>query len=283
MKRFFVKKEYQGMKVGDYLKQIQLFSSRSIRKIEIYINNKRVKPNKKIRYRNVVKVIEKKKGTNIKPIPMDLDIVYEDGEILIVDKPPNLVVHPTKKKVKMTLANGIVDYFKSYKIDQVPRFYNRLDMDTSGIIVVTKTAYAQAFLQNSKDVNKYYYAVVKGIIEKDNFIVEGNIGIKDDGIKRCLKEDGQYSKTEFKTLKRLENEDLTLIEAKLFTGRTHQIRVHLSSLGFPIIGDSLYGDKMVNFRQMLHSYKIEFTNPSTKQKQIVETDFPKDMKKILKI
>ena len=98
-------------------------------------------------------VVEKEKGTNIAPIPMDLDIVYEDKNLLIVNKPPQLVVHPTQKKVDKTLANGIVDYFlKTTGKTVVPRFYNRLDMDTSGLIVITKNAFTQAFLQDKAKV-----------------------------------------------------------------------------------------------------------------------------------
>ena len=116
---------------------------------------------------------------------MDLKIVYEDKNLLIINKDANVVVHPTQKKVDKTLANGIVDYFlKTTGKIQVPRFYNRLDMNTSGLIVVAKNAFAQAFLQEKAEIRKFYMAVCEGIVEKDEFFIERPIGRVGDKIKR---------------------------------------------------------------------------------------------------
>ncbi len=284
MKKFIIEKEYKGYTVAKYLKEVQHFSSRSMRNMKFILDNKEVRSDKKIKPLNRLQVIEKNKGTNIEPIAMDLDIVYEDAEILIINKEPFIVVHPTLKKVDKTLAHGIVHYFleKTGNIT-VPRFYNRLDMNTSGLIVITKTAFAQAFLQDKVDVKKKYLAIVKGVVEKDEFIIEEPIGRVGESLRReilSIEKGGQEAKTAVKVLKRFE--DYTLIECELFTGRTHQIRVHLSTMGHPIMGDELYdGLDLRAKRQLLHAYKLKLVNPKTKEIQEFEAELPTDIKKLI--
>ena len=286
MKKFIIEKEYKGYTIAKYLKEVQNFSSRSMRNMKFILDNKEVRSDKKIKPLNRLQVIEKNKGTNIEPIAMDLDIVYEDSELLILNKEPFIVVHPTLKKVDKTLAHGIVHYFleKTGNIT-VPRFYNRLDMNTSGLIVITKTAFAQAFLQDKVDVKKKYLAIVKGIVKEDEFIIEKPIGRIGDSLRReilSVEKGGQEAKTAVKVLKRFE--DYSLIECELFTGRTHQIRVHLSTLGYPIMGDELYDglDKRAK-RQLLHAYKLKLINPKTKEEQEFEASLPEDIKKLITI
>ena len=255
-----------------------------MRNMKFILDNKEVRSDKKIKPLNRLQVIEKNKGTNIEPIAMDLDIVYEDSELLIINKEPFIVVHPTLKKVDKTLAHGIVHYFleKTGNIT-VPRFYNRLDMNTSGLIVITKTAFAQAFLQDKVDVKKKYLAIVKGVVEKDEFIIEEPIGRVGESLRReilSIEKGGQEAKTAVKVLKRFE--DYTLIECELFTGRTHQIRVHLSTMGHPIMGDELYdGLDLRAKRQLLHAYKLKLVNPKTKEIQEFEAELPTDIKKLI--
>ncbi|TDT69875.1 23S rRNA pseudouridine1911/1915/1917 synthase [Hypnocyclicus thermotrophus] len=285
MKKYRIEKEYKGYTISEYLRNIQNYSGRSIRNLEIFLNGKRVKPKKKLRAYEVLLVKEKEKSTNIKPLEIKLNIVYEDEEILIIDKDPGIVVHPTLKKVDKTLANGIVYYFKEkYNKIMIPRFYNRLDMDTSGLIIITKTGFAQSFLQEKCEVKKYYLAIVEGIIEKDEFILEKPIGRIGNNLKReilPIENGGQYAKTKVKVLEKNIEKNITLIEVELFTGRTHQIRVHMSSIGHPLIGDKLYSDKERNIRQLLHAYRLEFINPISKEKQIIEIEMKEDMKKYL--
>ncbi|MCK5779539.1 MAG: RluA family pseudouridine synthase [Psychrilyobacter sp.] len=288
MKKYIIEPEYHGYKVGDYLKEVMGYSSRSMRKIDIYLNGKKVKPNKKVRKLNRLLVKEHNKGTNILPIKMDLDIVYEDNNLIILNKEPHLIVHPTKKKVDKTLANGIIYYMKEKTGEiTVPRFYNRLDMDTSGLIVVAKNGHAQAFLQNKEKaiVKKYYQTIVEGIMEEDEYIIESPIGKIGDAIKReilSVEDGGQTAKTKVNVLERMVDQNLTLLEVELFTGRTHQIRIHLSSIGYPILGDSLYGPEIQPVkRQLLHAYKLIFTNPETKLMEEVVAKLPKDMMTIL--
>ena len=289
MKKFIVEEEYDGYEIGNYLKESKGYSGRGLRNLEIYINGKRVKNNsKKVKKNNKILIKEKEKSTGIKPMDIPIEIAYEDKNLLLINKEPYIIVHPTQKKVDKTLANGVVNYFlKTTGKVMVPRFYNRLDMNTSGIIIVTKNAYAQSFLQDKGVVNKYYMAIVKGIIPKDEFIIDRNIGKFGDELRRVelsLEEGGQSAQTGIRVIQRFEDKNLTLIEARLFTGRTHQIRAHMALEGYPLLGDELYGgdDNRAN-RQMLHSYKTEFSDIETGELKTVEVELPNDMKKILEL
>ena len=287
MKKFIIEPEYDGYEIGTYLKETKGYSGRGLRNLEIYLNGKRVKNNsKKVRKLNRVLIKEKDKETGIKPMEIPIEVAYEDKNLLLIDKDPYIIVHPTQKKVDKTLANGVVNYFlKTTGKIMVPRFFNRLDMNTSGLIIVAKNSYAQSFLQEKGTVNKFYKAIVKGIVEKDEFLVDRPIGKVGDELRRrelTVEEGGQEAQTKIKVVKRFEEENLTLIEVELLTGRTHQIRAHMALEGYPLLGDELYGgeDKRAK-RQMLHSYKTEFTDVETGKLITVEIDLPEDMKELL--
>lgn len=292
MKIFKIEKKDHRLKISQYLREVQNYSGRSLRMVEIFLNGKRVKSTKKLPSSGVLKVVEKKKGTNIKPMALSLDIVYEDNDILVVNKAPFLLTHPTQKKADITLANGIVHYFlEKYGEENVPRFYNRLDMNTSGLIIIAKNSFSQAYLQNFSNFEKKYLAIVDGIIQTDEkIVIEEPIYRDGDSLARIIDERGQYAKTEIKVIKRFENLGVTLIKCELFTGRTHQIRVHLKHLGHTIVGDELYGNeniekysKMGVKRQFLHAYKVKFNQPSTKDTITLEIPMYEDMEKFLKI
>ena len=287
MKKFIIEPEYDRYEIGTYLKETKGYSGRGLRNLEIYLNGKRVKNNsKKVRKLNRVLIKEKEKETGIKPMDIPIKVAYEDKNVLLIDKDPYIIVHPTQKKVDKTLANGVVNYFlKTTGKIMVPRFFNRLDMNTSGLIIVAKNSYAQSFLQEKGTVNKFYKAIVKGIVEKDEFLIDRPIGKVGDELRRrelTVEEGGQEAQTKIKVVKRFEEENLTLIEAELLTGRTHQIRAHMALEGYPLLGDELYGgeDKRAK-RQMLHSYKTEFTDVETGKMITVEIDLPDDMKELL--
>lgn len=287
MKKFIIEPEYDGYEIGTYLKETKGYSGRGLRNLEIYLNGKRVKNNsKKVRKLNRVLIKEKDKETGIKPMEIPIKVAYEDKNLLLIDKDPYIIVHPTQKKVDKTLANGVVNYFlKTTGKIMVPRFFNRLDMNTSGLIIVAKNSYAQSFLQEKGTVNKFYKAIVKGIVEKDEFLIDRPIGKVGDELRRrelTVEEGGQEAQTKIKVVKKFEEENLTLIEAELLTGRTHQIRAHMALEGYPLLGDELYGgeDKRAK-RQMLHSYKTEFTDVETGKMITVEIDLPDDMKELL--
>ncbi len=287
MKKFKIEKEYQRMKISQYLREVHNYSGRSLRNVEVFLNGKRVRTTKKLPSSGILKVEEKKKGTDIKPINLNLEIVYEDEDILVVNKEPFLLTHPTQKKAEYTLANGIVYYFiEKYGEEKVPRFYNRLDMNTSGLIIIAKNSFSQAFLQNYSQFEKKYLAIVDGIVEEDGeIIIEKPIYKDGENLQRIIDERGQYAKTAVKVIRRFPEKNVTLIECELFTGRTHQIRVHLKSIGHTITGDELYGGSLDKergiTRQFLHAYKVKFTHPSKNEEIELEIPISEDMAEFL--
>lgn len=287
MKEIIIDKNSFRMKVSQYLREFHNYSGRSLRNIEVYFNGNKVKTTFKLPQEGILIVKEKEKSTDLEAKYLNLDIIYEDDDLLIINKPPFLLTHPTLKKVDITLANGIVYYFNDkYKKKLVPRFVNRLDMNTSGLIVIAKNAFTQSFFQSKNaNIEKKYLAIAEGIIEDDHFIIEKNIYKDGDRLDRIIDERGQYAKTEFKVIERFKHIGVTLVECKLYTGRTHQIRVHLKSINHPIIGDSLYNpeskyNKIVN-RQMLHSYFLEFNHPTTGKRLKFDIGLYKDMKDLI--
>ena len=287
MKEIIIDKNSFRMKVSQYLREFHNYSGRSLRNIEVYFNGNKVKTTFKLPQEGILIVKEKEKSTDLEAKYLNLDIIYEDDDLLIINKPPFLLTHPTLKKVDITLANGIVYYFSDkYKKKLVPRFVNRLDMNTSGLIVIAKNAFTQSFFQSENaNIEKKYLAIAEGIIEDDHFIIEKSIYKDGDRLDRIIDERGQYAKTEFKVIERFKNIGVTLVECKLYTGRTHQIRVHLKSINHPIIGDSLYNpeskyNKIVN-RQMLHSYFLEFNHPTTGKRLKFDIGLYKDMKDLI--
>lgn len=287
MKEIIIDKNSFRMKVSQYLREFHNYSGRSLRNIEVYFNGNKVKTTFKLPQEGILIVKEKEKSTDLEAKYLNLDIIYEDDDLLIINKPPFLLTHPTLKKVDITLANGIVYYFNDkYKKKLVPRFVNRLDMNTSGLIVIAKNAFTQSFFQSENaNIEKKYLAIAEGIIEDDHFIIEKSIYKDGDRLDRIIDERGQYAKTEFKIIERFKNIGVTLVECKLYTGRTHQIRVHLKSINHPIIGDSLYNpeskyNKIVN-RQMLHSYFLEFNHPTTGKRLKFDIGLYKDMKDLI--
>ena len=287
MKEIIIDKNSFRMKVSQYLREFHNYSGRSLRNIEVYFNGNKVKTTFKLPQEGILIVKEKEKSTDLEEKYLNLDIIYEDDDLLIINKPPFLLTHPTLKKVDITLANGIVYYFNDkYKKKLVPRFVNRLDMNTSGLIVIAKNAFTQSFFQSENaNIEKKYLAIAEGIIEDNNFIIEKNIYKDGDRLDRIIDERGQYAKTEFKVIERFKNIGVTLVECKLYTGRTHQIRVHLKSINHPIIGDNLYNpeskyNKIVN-RQMLHSYFLAFNHPITGKRLKFDIGLYKDMKDLI--
>lgn len=287
MKEIIIDKNSFRMKVSQYLREFHNYSGRSLRNIEVYFNGNKVKTTFKLPKEGILIVKEKEKSTDLEAKYLNLDIIYEDDDLLIINKPPFLLTHPTLKKVDITLANGIVYYFNNkYKKKLVPRFVNRLDMNTSGLIIIAKNAFTQSFFQSENaNIEKKYLAIAEGIIEDDHFIIEKNIYKDGDRLDRIIDERGQYAKTEFKVIERFKNIGVTLVECKLYTGRTHQIRVHLKSINHPIIGDNLYNpeskyNKIVN-RQMLHSYFLEFNHPTTGKRLKFDIGLYKDMKDLI--
>ncbi|CAM3241164.1 RluA family pseudouridine synthase [Streptobacillus ratti] len=288
MKKYILDEKAFRLKVSQYLREFHNFSGRSLRSIEVFLDNKQIRTTTKLPKTGTLIVREKEKGTDLVPIKMNINIVYEDDDLLIVNKEPYLLTHPTLKKADKTLANGIVYYFiEKYNKNLVPRFISRLDMNTSGLIMIAKNSFAQSFIQSGKaNVIKKYMALTENMFEKEEIIVEEKIYKNGDELARVIDDRGQYAKTKFKLIKNYPHLDISLVECELFTGRTHQIRVHLKHLGHPIIGDSLYNPDSIFHkiakRQMLHSYKLSFTHPSSNERVDIEIPIYHDMLDILK-
>ena len=224
--------------------------------------------------------------SNFPPQPIPLEIVYEDADMLILNKQPGVTVHPTRGKPDGTIANGLMHYMEMTEQKFKIRFVNRLDMDTSGLLIIAKNAYCQHELSKAmkyNQVTKKYIAFTDGIIENDQFTIDLPIGRPSpDSIKRGVlapEAGGAPSITHVKVLERYVEKNTTKIQVHLETGRTHQIRVHMSAIGHPLLGDWLYDGPTESFdlRQALHSYYLSFKHPITKEILTIEAPLPPDL------
>ena len=265
------------------------FSVRYVSKLKrfktVNVNKNFKKLDKKVKKGDLIEVSIQEDMANFKPQNLNLDIVYDDFDLIVVNKPPFMVVHPTKSHFENTMANGVTDYIVKKGEGVKIRFVNRLDMNTSGLVIVAKNPFAQHVLSSEmkeEGFDKKYITVVKGVVEKDQGTIDEPIyKPTDDSVKRVVDSRGQESITHYKVIERLK--DATVLEVKLETGRTHQIRVHMSHIGHPIIGDELYGsldEDLIN-RQALHAYSLKFKQPRTKEVLEFETDIPRDMKELI--
>lgn len=244
--------------------------------------------------------------THLTPYKKDLEIVYEDSDLLIINKPANLVTHPGAGNRENTLANALINYLDNNLSSiggvERPGILHRLDKDTSGLIIIAKTNHAHVFLSEElekRNITRIYHALIwKVPTIKYNKISTYIRRSRSNRIKmETHLSDGKLAITHYKILKQY-NSSFSLVECKLETGRTHQIRVHLSYIKHPIIGDQLYGSDYNNLsnnlennlkiqinmlnRQALHAKKISFTHPTTHEFMEFEIDYPDDMKKIIK-
>lgn len=224
--------------------------------------------------------------SDFEPEDIPLDIVYEDDDLILINKQPGIIVHPTKGHPEHTIANAVMKYMldtgQSFKV----RFANRIDMDTTGIIIVAKNANAQNELSSQmrrSTIVKKYYALTEGLVDQDHFMIDLPVGRPDQvSIRRTvMSEGGKDALSEVNVIERFKSERYgphTLVEVILHTGRTHQIRVHLSHIGHIIAGDSLYdGSTALIDRQALHAYYIEFDHPVTKERVRFSTGLPDDI------
>lgn len=222
-------------------------------------------------------------NSNIVPTKMDLDIIYEDEWLLIVNKPARVAIHPSILHYSDSLCNGIRFYFDSIGLKKKIRPVNRLDLNTSGLVIFAKCEYIQeCLISQMKDhlFKKEYLAICDGIFENKYGTINLSIARKKDSIiERCISDDGQPSITHYEVLKEFSN--YSLVRCILETGRTHQIRVHMSAISHPLIGDSLYGSlsDLID-RQALHCYKLKFVHPITKKFMDFCGEIPLDFKKL---
>ncbi|SHE65685.1 RluA family pseudouridine synthase [Clostridium fallax] len=288
--REIVPKEYDKKKIREFLKEKLGLSSRLIKGASIdkriFVDGKAVKMNYVLNLGEKIEVdLCKNESQDFNAEKMDLNIVYEDEDILVLNKEPFMVVHPTKRHQSGTLANGILYYFKETNQNCIVRLVSRLDMNTSGLIIIGKNQYAHMALSKEmrgENFKKRYLAIVHGNLkEKEGTINAPIYRVGEGTLKRIIDPRGQESITHYKVLESFKDGDL--VECLLETGRTHQIRVHLSHLGHPIFGDSLYGTEDEEYikRQALHAYGLDFESPRTKKKLSLRADIPKDMKNLI--
>ncbi|MEQ3346819.1 RluA family pseudouridine synthase [Peptoniphilus senegalensis] len=271
----------KNIKINDYLKERGV-SSRLIRKSvkseKIYLNGKLIKKNKKLKLNDIISLRFEDEEPNGKVEKKSLDILYEDDDLILINKEPFMVTHTAKDDSDGTLLNYLLGYFYENKIKRKVRFVNRLDRDTSGIVVACKNSFAQDKISSDfrDKVEKKYLAICSGIFKEKEGIIDAPIATSEDNIRREVNYViGKKSITSYKVLEEYDN--MSLVMLTLYTGRTHQIRVHLSHIGHPIIGDSLYGEKsdLIN-RQALHSYSIKFKLPRNDKGIEIFAKVPKD-------
>lgn len=260
-------------------------SSRLLSKLKrdrsIFVNGKYTKYCEEVKVGDEIKVVINENPNHFIPQDIPFKIAYEDVDLILANKQPGIVTHPTKSHSDNTIANAASWYLTNKEIDCKIRFVNRLDMNTSGLIIIAKSSYSHnALSQQMKEnsIQKKYIAFVWGNVKDNEGRIEAPICRSiEDPIKRTVDEKGQASTTEYKVLERYKN--ATMLEVKLLTGRTHQIRVHMSYIGHPLIGDTLYGkdhSKLIE-RQALHAVYLQFLQPRYKKQIEVEASLPEDL------
>ena len=277
----------EGLTIKDIVKKRFDFSTRLRNKIKrnsmVYVNDKAAVFWTSAEPGDVVKVCLPEETNTFIPENIPLDILFEDEHLLIINKSPGIVAHPTKGQPNHTLSNAIAFYLQESKQNFKIRFINRIDMDTSGIIMISKTSYAQAIISKemkANNVSKEYIALVFGNLEKKVGTINFPIGRpSEDSVARAVMIDGQEAITHYSVTEEFRNGKFSLLSLKLETGRTHQIRVHLSHIGHPIVGDYLYGGEfpILIERQALHASSISFTHPITKKRVTLNAPLPTDI------
>lgn len=276
--------------VKDVLKKHFLVSERLLLKLK---RNNKIFVNQQIAFAHTVLVSDdeimadisfNETSENIVPIKMDLEIIFEDETMLILNKSVGLPVHPSMSHFTDSLSNGVQYYFMQNHITTKIRPVNRLDKDTSGLVIFAKNEYVQENLSRQMQhhtFEKNYQAILTGNLSQKNGTIDAPIRRKESSIiEREVNPNGQKAITHFQLIQNFEN--YCFVEFKLETGRTHQIRVHAQYIGHPILGDTLYGSpsELIS-RQALHAYKIAFLHPLTNQKMQFEISLPHDMLCIL--
>ncbi len=254
----------------------------------VLVNGKKEKSSYKVRLDDEIEFEYVETENHLEPEKMDLDIVYEDNDILVINKPNGLVVHPAPGNYNHTLANALSYY--SNELSNIngefrPGIVHRIDAFTTGLLVIAKNNKAHEFLATelaSKNIKRTYEALVWGVIKEDTGTIDAPIGRDPkDRKKMAVVASGKKAVTNFKVLDRYKR--TTLLEIKLETGRTHQIRVHMNYINHPVVNDPVYGNysKIDETGQVLHAKKLEFIHPTTKEKMTFTCELPEEFKNIL--
>lgn len=287
--------EYQvnqnDIRLDNFLTEVMEVSRSQVTKMikakEVLVNGKNVKPGFMLKENDTV-IVNHVDEDGVKPEKMDLDIVYEDDDVIVVNKANGVVVHPGAGNHSGTLVNGLLYHTKLSDINGEvrPGIVHRIDAYTTGLLMIAKNNRAHEILAEElaeKKTYRKYVALVWGVIESDSGEIDAPIGrSKNDRKKMAISADGKEAITHFKVLKRYEK--ATLIELRLETGRTHQIRVHMNYIGHPVVNDPVYGNKKLfdDTGQCLHAKELGFVHPTTGEYMQFDSELPECFINILK-
>lgn len=288
-----VKETDKGQRIDTYLTDNTKYSRSKIQKMiklgYILVNDKEINSNYKIKPNDNIDIEEYEEDITVEPEEMDIDIVYEDEYLAIINKQSGVVVHPAVGNYKHTLVSGLAYHFNKLSKENTirPGIVHRLDKDTSGLMVVAKNDEVHEKLSTmirKKEVERKYLALVWGIVRHDKGTIDAPIGrdINNRQKYTVTSINSKDSITHFKVIKRYQ--EVTLVECKLDTGRTHQIRVHMNYINHPVVNDKVYSNRKIidpEFGQMLHSYSIKFIHPITKKELYFKVDPPVEFTNIL--
>lgn len=253
---------------------------------KIFLNGKATNIKTPVNSNDIVEILIDfdEDNTNVVPTKMKLNILFEDDSLLILNKPAGFPIHPSMLHFEDSISNGVKYYFDSIGLKKKIRPVNRLDKDTSGIVIFAKNEYVQECLVRQMKRNEFikeYIAICEGVLAKTSGVINEPIARKENSIiERCINSKGNIAITHYDVIK--SNQNLSVVHLKLKTGRTHQIRVHMAYIGNSILGDTLYGkaSNLIN-RQALHSYKISFVHPVTHKRIKLTAPLFEDMEKII--
>lgn len=294
---YVINNDSKGIRIDKYLadsneKFSRSYTKKLIKNNKVLVNGKVTKASYKLQKNDLIKVkLPEPEKLDLEPMEMELEILYEDESIMVINKPPGLIVHPVPGNYKTTLVNALLAYSKGLStINGVkrPGIVHRLDKDTSGALIVAKnnTSHKKLIKQfKERKINKIYRTIVKGNIKHEKGTIDAPIGRDQNNRKKMAvtRHNSKKAVTHFEVLNRNNNKSYLLV--KLETGRTHQIRVHLSYMGFPILGDDKYGKRKSKHnikRQMLHAYKLGFYHPEKDDWMEITAPLPDDFRVVLK-
>ena len=281
-----------GQRIDSYLAEELDLSRSKIQKLikekKVLVNGKDVNSSYSIRLNDEIEVNDNLDyDIKFEPENILLDIVYEDGDLIVLNKESGMVVHPAPGHYTGTLVNALLYHYPNIGEGNRPGIVHRLDKDTSGLMIVAKNEWSLEKLSSmisTKVVERKYLAIVDGIIKHETGEIDAPIGRDLNNRQKMAVTDinGKEAITHFKVLERFKNN--TLVECKLETGRTHQIRVHMAYIGYPVTNDPLYGrGRATEFGQMLHSYSIRFKHPRTGEELFFTSKPPKKFNEILEM
>lgn len=295
MKKIYVEQEHIGKRIDAYLAEKTENSRVAIQRLiengNITVNGKNPKVSYKVQQNDEINVEEEQpKEISLEAQEIPLDILYEDNDIIVINKPKGMVVHPANGNLDGTLVNAVMAICKE-SLSGIggeirPGIVHRLDKDTSGVIVVAKNDKSHINLSEqikNHEVEKTYIALVRGFVKENEATVNMPIGRSTkDRKKMAVRKDGKNAVTHFKVIERFKN--YTLLEVKIETGRTHQIRVHMTEIGYPIIGDTVYSNGKNEWNiegQCLHAKSLKFKHPVTGKDMIVEAPLPEYLESVI--